>query len=141
MPNLFEDFFNKNREFIKKVQDVAYDATIGLVKNYQQKTVTLAKLHAAQVYMKFVLGARKQIMTLALGIFCAVLGAVGLIVIPVQLILQTHLSNRWKFGLIAGWGVLTVLIPLVAFLYIFSEKAWIKFSKSQKFMDDIISEG
>ncbi len=138
---MLEEFFQKNAEFLKRLTEMAYDATIGLAKSYQEKTVTLAKLHAAQIYMKFVQGARKQIATIAGAVFCAVIAAVGLVVIPLALILLSDLSRNWKLVWIAALGVVTVAVPLTVFFMVFSEKAWLKFSKSQKIMEDIISEG
>ena len=72
---------------LKKFTDLLFDATVGLVREYQRKTVELAKITAATYYLQGIHTLRKHCISLCLVFFSALVLVVTLVVTPVALLM------------------------------------------------------
>ena len=124
---------------LKKWTDLFVDATVGLVKQYQMKTLSLAKIKTAEVYVKTVKALRQQFISLCALVFCMVLIAVSLVVIPVVLIFCAPWTLPVKIALTCGLTVLTIILPLTALRYILSEKKWMEFTKAADLVENALN--
>ena len=120
-----------------KVYDLAYDATIGLVKLYRKKTLELVKITAASVYLQGLRVARKHLLLVFCAIFAAMLSAVAVVVVPVALVMIAPWSTGVKVVWIAALGLVDTGIIFVCLKSVFSEEKWMKASGFQELLDSI----
>ena len=66
-------------DFLKKFKGLLLDATVGLVKQYQSKSIDLVKLEAAACYVRGVQLLRRQVFLLTVVLFLVVTAAVGVL--------------------------------------------------------------
>ena len=124
---------------LKKWTDLFVDATIGLVKQYQNKTFSLAKIKTAEAYVKAVKILRQQFITLCAILFCVSLIAVSLVVIPVVLIFCAPWTLQVKVSLTCLLAVTSVFLPLIGLRHILSEKKWMEFTKAADLVDSALN--
>ena len=120
-----------------KVADLTYEATLGLLKQYQQKTLQLAKITLATFYAHVLKIARKHLLLFCLLFFGTMVSAVAVVVIPVTLVLLTSWSLAIKAVLLLLLGSAYVVGTAWVFLVLFSEDRWMKLSGVQDLLDDI----
>ena len=120
--------------------NVAYDATIGLAKLYQKKTLQLVKITAASAYLQVLKSARKHVLFLGLAIFAVVLLAVSVVVVPVALILIAPWSPLVKTIELVALGAIYIGTVLACLQSVFSEEKWMKASGFQELMDSITTD-
>ncbi len=84
------------------------------------------KLKLAISYLKMAKGSRIVMIQMAFIIFCLVLLAVGLVIIPVALCLFMPWSTNVKAIVAISFGVLYTIFPLIALMVAFSEKRWLR---------------
>ena len=123
-----------------KLYDWAYDATLGLAKQYQQKVLELAKITATSVYLQGLRLARRHALLLVGAVFAVVLLAVTAVVVPVAMVMVTPWTPVAKAWCIGGLGFLYALIVLSCLNSIFSEEKWMKASGFQEMLDSIPTE-
>ena len=124
-------------EFIGRFKNLLYDLTIGLVKNYQEKTIQLAKLEAASFYVKAIQLIRRQCVALCGIFFCLAVAAVGLVVLPAVIILVLPVTTGLKVALLALLSVIEIVIPLVLLSHCLSEDKWLEFTKSKELLEEL----
>ncbi len=122
-----------------KVADITYEATLGLLKSYQQKALELAKITLATVYAHALKIARKHLLLFCLLFFGTMVSAVAAVVIPVVLVLLTPWSGLIKAALLLTLGSVYIAGTAWVFLVLFSEDRWMKLSGVQDLLDDIYS--
>lgn len=120
-----------------KVADAAYDATLGLLRQYQEKTLQLVRIQAAAFYAQLLKSARKHLILLCLLIFGTMLSAIALVVIPVTLVLLTSWSTAIKVVCLLILGSFYIAGTAWIFLVLFSEEKWMKYSGVQEILDKI----
>ena len=123
-----------------KLYNIAYDATIGLAKLYQKKTLQLVKITAASAYLQLLKTTRKHAILLALAIFAVVLLAVAVVVVPVALVLVTPWSTTVKVIELVALGAIYIGAVLACLQNVFSEEKWMKASGFQELMDSISTD-
>ncbi len=120
------------------VKGLIYEATIGLAREYQRKTLDLARITAATYYLKAV----KSLRHVAVGIFlvtiASVVFAVALVVVPITLVLLAPWTPVQKSFAVALLGVADISVTVIYLMYLFSEENWMKVTKSQEFIDEIM---
>lgn len=113
---------------IKKITDLLLDATVGLLNQYQRKSVELAKLAATAGYVQGVKIVRKHSLFLFLVILCMIMLSVTLIATPIALVALAPWSVRAKILSVLGLGLAYAILSLVFIQRLFSEKTWMRFS-------------
>lgn len=124
-------------DVLRKLGSIAFDATLGLVKQYHEKTLQLVKLEAASFYITGVKALRKQVMAVLAMHVCLTVLAVAMVLIPVLLVLFAPISYGLRVGLVAVLGVLYIGIPAFALSKLTSEKTWLELSKSNEILSSI----
>jgi hypothetical protein len=122
-----------------KVADLAYGATLGMLKQYQQKTVELAKITLVSLYVQALRATRRHLLLFCLLIFGTVVSAVATVVIPVVIVLLTPWSAAIKAGILLVLGSCYIAGTAWVFLVLFSEDRWMKISGMKDFLDQISS--
>lgn len=120
-----------------KLADLAYDATIGLAKQYQRKGLELVKITAASYYVQGLKALRKHLLLLFLFLFSMVLLAATVVVVPVAMVLVAPWTAAVKVIVLTSLGVLYVSAVLIGLKSIFSEEKWMKASGFQELLDSI----
>ena len=123
---------------IKRFAGLFYDLTVGLAKQYQEKTLELAKIKAAEYYLQAMQHARLYLLAIVGIVFCLLLMTVSLVVFPVALIAMSTLATQVKFVCIGALGVVYLTISLVVISSLFSEKRWMKLAASPEWVDSFV---
>lgn len=121
--------------FLDKLSDLVYDATLGLLKQYQEKTIGLAKIHAANTLVKAVRAVRRQSLLFVLLVLCLFVLAAGIVILPLALVFLSPWSAGLKAFLILLLGIFDIAIPAAVLSRVFSEKKWLKFTHAQELLD------
>jgi hypothetical protein len=123
-----------------KVADMAYETTLGLLKQYQQKALQLVRIQAAQLYAQALKVARKHLLLLCVMLFGTMVSAIALVVIPVTLVLLAPWSTAIKVVCLLVLGSSYIAGTAWIFLVLFSEDKWMKFSGMDQLLDQIAEE-
>ena len=122
-----------------RVADLAYDATLGLLKQYQHKALELVKIGVAAFYAHTLKITRKHLLLFCLLVFGTMLSAVALVVVPVVIVLLTPWSALIKVLCLLILGSAYVMGTAWIFLVLFSEERWMKLSGMQELLEEIYS--
>ena len=128
---------SESGRFWTKLSDLAYDATIGLAKLYQKKTLEFIKISAASMYLQGLKMARKHMLLLFSGIFAVLVLAVTVVAVPLALVMVSPWTAGVKALLIAGIGLVYATATFLALRSVLSEEKWMKASGFQEFVDSI----
>ena len=120
-----------------KVADAAYEATLGLLKQYQEKALQLVRIQAASFYAQLLKVARKHLLLLCVILFGTVVSAIAVVVIPVSLVLLTPWSTAIKVVCLLILGSSYIAGTAWIFLVLFSEDKWMKHSGMQSLLESI----
>ncbi len=139
---MLQEIINKitepGRTAVRRIQGLLFDATIGLAREYQRKTLDLARITAATFYLRAVKGARKAAIVIFLVTLASVVFAVALVVIPVVLVLISPWTLGQKMTAVALLGILDIAAASFYLINLLSEENWMKVTKSQEFVDEIM---
>lgn len=120
-------------------QAVAEAATT-LFREYKKSAVDLAKISAAQYYLKGLQQTRQAVV----GAIWAVFGLLFLmnvfIVMEVLLLFYAPWSVPVRAAAALGAGTLFWAVPLAIALALTSEKQWMKYSKSDRLLARVLPE-
>lgn len=114
-----------------------YDSTVGLAREYQRKTLELARITAATYYLQAVNAVRHAAIALFVVFVATVVFSVAVVVVPIVLVLLGPWTLAWKIAAVALLGLLDIAGALVIMANIFSEERWIRVTKAQEFVDKI----
>ena len=134
----FEKTILEKIPVIKRFAGLFYDVTVGLAKQYQEKTVQLAKIKAAEYYLQAMQHVRRHLLAVLGIVFCLLLVAVSLVVFPVALIALSTLSVNAKLFSICGLGLFYLIFSLIVISSLFSEKSWMKLAGSSEWIDNFV---
>jgi hypothetical protein len=123
-----------------KFSDLAYNATLGFLKQYQQRALELVRINVATFYAHILKIARKHVLLFCLLVFGTMVSAVALVIVPVAIILLTSWSTAVKIVCLLLLGSVYVAGTAWIFLVLFSEDRWMKLSGMQEMLDDIYSD-
>ena len=127
-------------QFLNKLTDLLYDATLGLLKQYQEKTIDLAKIHAATYLVKAVQIVRRQTLLFVLFVVCLFVLAAGIVILPLALVFLSPWNAGVKVFFVLFLGILDVAIPAAILSRVFSEKKWLEFTKAQELLDKVSND-
>jgi hypothetical protein len=115
-------------DWVKKFGGLLADSTVGLVRQYQKKSMEFVKIQAAALYIQGIKSARNLCLTLSLVVFLFSLAAVGLVAVSLTLVLMIPMPLAAKITGVLLLGVLYVGGPAIAVFRILSDKNWMKFT-------------
>ncbi len=128
-------------DLVKKFKELLLDATVGLFKQYQSKSIDLVKLEAAAYYLRIIQLLRKQVLVLAVILFVVATAAAAVVVVPFVWLAFAPLSREIKLFLAILLGVIDIGVPLAVLAHFLSEKKWIEFSRSDELMQSVLKKG
>lgn len=128
---------SKGSDWFQKIGDVLYGATIGLLKDYQDKSIEFAKLTAGAAYLHGVKTIRKYCLYLLAAFLMLVILAFAIVVVPLAFIALGPWSSEAKLIALAVFTVAYVLVPLILLKDFLSEKRWLQLSKSEKLVSHL----
>ncbi len=120
-----------------KVSGLAYDASLGLLRSYQQKALELFRIQVSALYAQILRIVRRHILLLCLLVFGTMVSAVALVVIPVTIVMLTPWSAVIKAVCLLILGSCYIAGTAWIFLVLFSEEHWMKLSGVQEALEDI----
>ena len=123
---------------IKRFAGLLYDTTFGLAKQYREKTLELAKIKAAEYYLQAMQHVRRHLLGILAIVFCLLLAAVSIVVVPVAMITLSSLSTQAKFICVAALGVFYLIFSLAVISSLFSERRWMKLAGSAEWVDNFV---
>lgn len=118
------------------LQDTVYDATIGLLKQYQEKTLDLAKIMTLKFYVQGLKLFRKHLVLVFFLIFTVILLAVSIVVIPVAMVMLTSWASQTKILCIGLLGLFYIGITAGLMSLLFSEEKWMQVSGIKELLDE-----
>ena len=124
-------------DILKKAGDLLWEATFGLLRSYQDKTVELAKIEAVSLYVKSVQVVRQHLLFLIAVLFSLMVVAVTLLVVPIALILCAPWTVPAKAIIIFVFGVVYLSIPAVILFQVFSEKRWMQITLADEWLGKV----
>ncbi len=119
------------------LQDTVYDATIGLLKQYQEKTLDLVKIMSLKFYVQGLKLFRKHLVLVFFLIFTVILLAVSIVVIPVAIVMLTSWATQTKILCIALLGLFYIGITAGLMSILFSEEKWMQVSGIKELLDEL----
>ena len=122
-----------------KIQDLLYDATFGLAREYQKKILDLARLGAASCYLQGVKALRKAAIAFFLVALASMVLAVAVVVVPVALVLVSPWEPFWKMAAVLFLGIADAGIASAFLANLFSEEGWMKMTGSRELVDQVMN--
>ena len=126
------------RTAFRKLQDLLYEATFGLVREYRKKTLDLVRITAVGYYVQGVKALRQAAITLFLVTVVSVVFAVAVVIVPLVLVLLSPWTATQKLIAVSLLGLVDTGAALFYLLNLFSEERWMKITKSQEFIERIM---
>ena len=127
-------------KILGRVSNLAYDATLGLFKQYQQKMLELVRIQIGTLYAHALRITRKHLLLLTLVLFGTMVSAVALVVIPITIVLLTSWPAAIKALCLLILGCGYVGGTAWIFLVLFSEDKWMVLSGMDDMLQDIYSD-
>jgi hypothetical protein len=124
---------------IKKITDLLYDSTVGLLRDYQRKTIELVKISAASFYIEGIRKLRKHTLYLFYGVAALLMLALAVVITPLAFIALGPWSASAKMIALGVYALIYLGVPILYLRDLFSEKRWMEFTRSQKILDDLAS--
>ena len=116
----------------KRFSGLAYDVTIGLIREYKKTTIDLAKIEFATMYVKAIKLIRRECMISTLIVFGVVIFANAMGVVQVAVLLYAPWSVPGRIAAALSLGIVTSILPLVIVLRLFSEKRWMEMTHADE---------
>lgn len=109
-----------------------------LLKQYKQTFIRFTKIKAVLYYIK----AIRVIRLIYIGIFLLILSFIimisGFLFLHVSFLYYFPLSKEVKALILFSLGIFYFLVPIGVFLYFTSQRVWMKFSKANKLIQEIL---
>ncbi len=111
-----------------------------MVRSYFRSLLDLVKIRAAVGYVNGVKVTRQLFMLWCALVFCLVLLAIGLALIPIALCLFMPWSAETKAIVAISFALVYIIVPLILLLTIFSQKRWMRISKANELVNSILEK-
>ena len=131
----------KPRDVFQRIGDFFYGATIGLLKEYQEKSIDLAKLAAAAAYVHSIKTLRKYCLYLLAAFLMLTVLAFSIVVVPLAFITLGPWSANAKLIALACFATAYLVIPMFLLKDFLSEKKWLQISRSEKILSNLTDDG
>lgn len=109
-----------------------------LINSKIEAAAAYVKIQGAIGYVNLVKHTRHLTMAFCLLVFCGVVFAFGLLMIPVALCLFMPWTPETKAIVGVSFGAAYIIIPLIVMMALFSEKRWMKGSKADEIMKEAL---
>ena len=109
-----------------------------LVKSYLDSALELFKIEAVTCYLNSIKAVRQLTMLWFLRLFCLILMAVGLGLIPIVLCLFMPWALQTKAIVALAFAAVYVIVPLIFILTGFSQKRWMKASGANEMVENVL---
>ena len=109
-----------------------------LVKSYLDSALELFKIEAVICYLNGINAVRQLTMLWFFRLFCLVLIAVGLGLIPIGLCLFMPWALQTKAIVALAFGAIYIIVPLIIILTAFSQKRWMKTSGAKEMVENVL---
>lgn len=127
-------------DFVRKLGDVLYDVTIGLLKEYKRTTVDLAKIELATYYVKAVKLIRQECLISTLILFGVIIFANVMGIVQMAILLYAPWSIAARILLALSFTVVCSVVPLLIVLRLFSERRWMAITKADEFIARAVND-
>ena len=112
----------------------------GLLRSYLKSVLELAKIRAAVCYVNGVKVTRRLLILWCMLVFCLVLLAIGLALIPIALCLYMPWSSETKAIVAISFGLVYIVVPLIVMINVFSQKRWMRISGASELVDSLLDK-
>ncbi len=109
-----------------------------LVKSYLDSALELFKIEAVTCYLNGIKAVRQLTMLWFLRLFCLILMAVGLGLVPIVLCLFMPWALQTKAIVALAFAAVYIIVPLVLILTGFSQKRWMKASGANEMVENVL---
>ena len=127
-------------DLFKRFSETVFDSTVGLFQAWQKRSIQMVKIEAAKYYLRTIQMIRRQSLWLVSGLFCVFVLAVAVVVMPVILLVLSPLSLAMKFNIACVLAALDLGIPALFLCSFFSQKNWIRFTRSGELIANAVRE-
>jgi hypothetical protein len=103
-----------------------------------EPTLRRARIRAVICYLEMIQTARKSVIILGALIFCFVIMAGGAVLIPLALCLFMPWQPQTKALVACAFGAVYLLVPLIVAIVLMSEKRWMRITRADKLMKDVL---
>ena len=138
LQEIVDRILEPGKSLVDKIRGLLYEATYGLVLDYQKKTLELVRISAASCYLQGAKVLRKAAVLLFLVTMASVVFSVAVVVVPVAIVLVCPLTALQKIAVILVLGITDGAMAFVILLHLFSEERWMKITKAQEFVDKVM---
>jgi uncharacterized membrane protein YedE/YeeE len=112
----------------------------GLVRSYLDSAIELLKIRVVMGYVSGLKAFRRLVLMWCLLVFCLMLLAVGLGLVPVLLCMLTSWTPATKTVIAVLFAAIYILAPLAILLCFFSAKRWMKVSGAEDMMANVLAK-
>ena len=127
-------------DIFKKVSETLFDSTIGLLQAWQKRSIQIVKIEAAKYYLQTIQTIRRQSILLVSVLFCICMLAAAAVVMPAVLLLFSPLSMAVKCKIACVLAALDLGVPVFFLWRFFSQKNWMRFTRSSEFIANAVRE-
>lgn len=139
LQEIIDKLAQPGKNLYAKFQGLLYDATIGLIRDYQKKTLELVKIATATCYLQTLQSLRRVAVIFFLVTLASIVFAMALVIVPIALVLISPWTVTQKMIAILCFGLLDAGAALAYLANLFSENNWMKVTKSQEIVDKIMN--
>lgn len=125
-------------DWIKSGLDLIQEGIQAFFKGLQGNALLLVKIHAARHYVRGVQALRRQMLGFCLAILASIALGTSIVVVPTAIILLLPWSWPVRMALLGIWGVTAVAIPAAYVIHFFSQARWMKVTKAEDILDDVL---
>ncbi len=125
---------------LKAIIDILSGTFVHLVGQLREKVIEIAKIEASAFYIRCVMIARRACLLAVLLTFCVLMIALSLVVIPPILVLSSDLDSQTKLTIIGILGGLDILLPTFFIWRFFSQKRWMRFTRSDELLKTVLQQ-
>lgn len=99
-----------------------------------------SKIRAVIYYLEMIRTVRKAVMALGALMFCVLVMAGGAVLIPLALCLFMPWQPETKALVACAFGVVYIVGPLIVAMMLMSEKRWMRITRADKMLKDVLSK-
>ncbi len=126
--------------WIDRFKGALLGATFGLLKDYQDKTVELAKIKAVQGYAVAMQMVRRQLLAMLLIFFCVMVLAVAVVALPLAIVLLLPIALSVKISVLCVLTVILISLLVWTVSVLVSESRWMRFTKVEQLVESVLKK-
>ncbi len=119
---------------VRKLGDMVYDVTVGLLKEYKRTSIDLARIEIASMYIKIVKFVRQECMITVLIVLSAIMFANIVGVLQIAILFYAPWGVAWRIAAALVLGIVAICVPLAVSLSFFSQRRWMEITKADEML-------